>query len=49
MVLAIFRYFLQSGEVSFFVRRLKNVAMTKNSLKQIKANDAMLRNEEPKT
>ena len=33
MILMIFRFFLQSGEYPFFIRRLKNVVMTKASFK----------------
>ena len=32
MVLMIFRFFLQSGEYQFFVKRLKNISVTKLSL-----------------
>ena len=32
MVLMIFKFFLQSKEYSFFVRRLKNVAATRTGL-----------------
>lgn len=33
MILMIFRFFLQSSEYPFFIRRLKNVVMTKASFK----------------
>lgn len=33
MIMMIFRFFLQSNEYQFFIRRLKNVAMTKISLR----------------
>ena len=33
MILMIFRFLLQSGEYQFFIRRLKNVVMTKASLR----------------
>mmetsp|Transcript_18800 Transcript_18800/g.17940 ORF Transcript_18800/g.17940 Transcript_18800/m.17940 type:complete len:172 (+) Transcript_18800:239-754(+) len=36
MVLMIFRFYLQANEYGFFIRRLKNVAMTKLSLSQVK-------------
>ncbi len=42
MVYMIFRFFLQSGEYKFFIRRLKNVAITKISLKQLKANEFLI-------
>lgn len=42
MVLMIFRFFLQTGEFVFFSRRLKNVAMTKLSLKQLRSNENIL-------
>ena len=42
MLLMIFRFFLQSGEFEFFVRRVKNVVITKASLKQIKSNEKIL-------
>jgi len=32
MVMMIFKFFLQSKEYSFFVRRLKNVAMTRTTV-----------------
>lgn len=35
MILMIFRFFLQSSEYAFFIRRLKNVVMTKVSFKQM--------------
>lgn len=35
MILMIFRFFLQSNEYQFFIRRLKNVVMTKASLRQL--------------
>ena len=35
MVLMIFRFFLQSGEYQFFVKRLKNVSVTKMSLQTV--------------
>ncbi len=35
MILMIFRFFLQSSEYSFFIRRLKNAVMTKVSFKQL--------------
>ena len=38
----IFRFFLQSNEYQFFIRRLKNVAMTKVSLKQLRSNENTL-------
>lgn len=34
MVMMIFKFFLQSKEYTFFVRRLKNVAMTRTSFAQ---------------
>ena len=39
MTLMIFRFYLQSQEYSFFLRRLKNVAMTKQSLHQLRNQD----------
>jgi hypothetical protein len=42
MIMMIFRFFLQSNEYMFFIRRLKNVAMTKMSLKQLRSNDSIL-------
>lgn len=33
MIMMIFRFLLQSNEYQFFIRRLKNVVMTKSSLK----------------
>ena len=35
MVLMIFRFYIQSGEYDFFIKRLKNVAVTKLSLKTV--------------
>jgi hypothetical protein len=31
MVMMIFKFFMQSKEYTFFIRRLKNVAMTRKS------------------
>ena len=42
MIMMIFRFFLQSNEYQFFVRRLKNVSMTKMSLKQLRSNETIL-------
>jgi hypothetical protein len=42
MVLMIFRFFLLGHEYPFFVRRLKNAAMTKISLKQLTNNESIL-------
>lgn len=42
MIMMIFRFFLQSGEFQFFIRRLKNVVMTKASLRQLSSNEAVL-------
>lgn len=42
MIMMIFKFFLQSNEYQFFIRRLKNVAMTKLSLKQLKTNESIL-------
>ena len=42
MIMMIFRFFLQSNEYQFFIRRLKNVAMTKISLKQLRTNESIL-------
>ncbi|CDW72601.1 UNKNOWN [Stylonychia lemnae] len=42
MIMMIFRFFLQSNEYQFFIRRLKNVAMTKVSLKQLRSNENIL-------
>ena len=39
MILMIFRFFLQSNEYQFFIRRLKNVVMTKASLRQLSYNN----------
>lgn len=39
MVLMIFRFFIQSGEYDFFVKRLKNVSVTKLSLQTVNSND----------
>jgi len=39
MIMMIFRFFLQSGEYQFFLRRLKNVVMTKASLSEIGLNE----------
>jgi hypothetical protein len=33
MIMMIFRFLIQSNEYQFFIRRLKNVVMTKSSLK----------------
>lgn len=38
----IFRFFLQSNEYQFFIRRLKNVSMTKMSLKQLRSNESVI-------
>lgn len=35
MVMMIFRFFIQSGEYQFFIKRLKNVAVTKLSLLKV--------------
>jgi len=43
----ILRFYLQSGEFKFFMRRLKNVAITKMSLKQLKQNETMMTNKGP--
>ena len=42
MIAMIFRFFLQSQEYSFFIRRLKNVAITKISLRQLSCNEGIL-------
>ena len=42
MIMMIFRFFLQSSEYQFFIRRLKNVSMTKMSLKQLRTNETVL-------
>ena len=39
MIMMIFRFLLQSSEYQFFIRRLKNVVMTKASLRQLNIND----------
>ena len=38
----IFRFFLQSGEYQFFLRRLKNVVTTKRSLHQLRSNEVII-------
>jgi hypothetical protein len=41
MIMMIFRFLLQSSEYQFFIRRLKNVVMTKASLRQLHIDDGM--------
>lgn len=39
MTLMIFRFYLQANEYTFFIRRLRNVALSKQSFNQLKMND----------